>query len=290
MARATTAGSCSTAAESSFTAAGTLAPVLTSSAGNISANFVPAIGQTFGIVQAEGGVLGSFSGLTQPDGLAPGTRLDALYGPDAIALVVTPADFSDLASLGIPETPNQSAIGGLLDLVRPEGGQMTPGQQALFQSLYTLPSTSITAAINELSPEIYADALMTTRNAWYLMANAIGGQLEARRGLAESNTASSAAGAQRQHGLGERHRRDQQHLWRRQFQRLHHRIGRGGLRHRYAGWPVDPARLCGRGHRRPDQCPGGRAGELGDGPARDLWPMAERHVLRRGAARRHVSA
>jgi uncharacterized protein with beta-barrel porin domain len=180
--------------ESSFTAAGTLAPVLTSSAGNISANFVPAIGQTFGIVQAEGGVLGSFTSLTQPDGLAPGTRLDALYGPDAIALVVTPADFSDLASLGIPESPNQSAIGSLLDLVRPEGGQMTPGQQALFQSLYTLPSTSITAAINELSPEIYADALMTTRNAWYLMANAIGGQLEARRGLVESNTANSAAG------------------------------------------------------------------------------------------------
>ena len=180
--------------QSSFTAAGTLAPVLTSSGGSISANFVPAIGQTFGIVQAEGGVLGSFSALTQPDGLAPGTRLDALYGPDAIALVVTPADFSDLASLGIPETPNQSAIGGLLDLVRPEGGQMTPGQQALFQSLFTLPSTSITAAINELSPEIYADALMTTRNAWYLMANAIGGQLEARRGLAQSNTASSAAG------------------------------------------------------------------------------------------------
>ena len=47
--------------QSSFTAAGTLAPVLTSSGGNISANFVPAIGQTFGIVQAEGGVLGSFS-------------------------------------------------------------------------------------------------------------------------------------------------------------------------------------------------------------------------------------
>ncbi|HXU58279.1 MAG TPA: autotransporter outer membrane beta-barrel domain-containing protein, partial [Verrucomicrobiae bacterium] len=180
--------------KSSFTAAGTLAPVLTSGAGNISANFVPAIGQTFGIVQAEGGVLGSFTSLIQPDGLAPGTRLDALYGPDAIALVVTPADFSDLASLGIPETPNQSAIGSLLDLVRPEGGQMTPGQQALFQSLFTLPSTSITAAINELSPEIYADALMTTRNAWYLMANAIGGQLEARRGLVQSNTASSASG------------------------------------------------------------------------------------------------
>jgi len=180
--------------QSSFTAAGTLAPVLTSTGGNISANFVPEVGQTFGIVQAEGGVLGSFSSLTQPDGLAPGTRLDALYGPNAIALVVTPADFSDLASLGIPETPNQSAIGELLDIVRPEGGQMTPGQQALFQSLYTLPSSSITAAINELSPEIYADALMTARNAWYLMANAIGGQLEARRGLAESNTASSTAG------------------------------------------------------------------------------------------------
>ena len=203
---------------------------------------------------------------------------------------MTPADFSDLASLGIPETANQSAIGGLLDLVRPEGGQMTPGQQALFQSLYTLPSTSITAAINELSPEIYADALMTTRNAWYLMANAIGGQLEARRGLAESNTASSASGPNGStvwaSGLGE----TSNTYGGRQFQRLHHRFGRGRLRHRHAGRPVDPAGLRGGRHRRPDQCPGRRAGDLGDGPARDLWPMAERHVLRRGADRRHVSA
>jgi uncharacterized protein with beta-barrel porin domain len=179
---------------SSFTASGTLVPVLTSSGKTVSANFVPGLGQTFGIVQAEGGILGSFSSLTQPDGLAAGTRLDALYGKDEIALVVTPADYSNLASLGIPESSNQSSIGTLLDLVRPDGGVMTPAQQALFQTLYTLPADNITAAINQLSPEIYADALMTTRNAWYLMAGAVSGQLEARRGLAQSNQASAATG------------------------------------------------------------------------------------------------
>jgi uncharacterized protein with beta-barrel porin domain len=180
--------------KSSFTAAGTLAPVLTGSGGDISASFVPGLGQTFGIVEAEGGIKGSFATLIQPDGLAPGTRLDALYGSNEIALVVTPADYGDLASLGIPETGNQSSIGTLLDLVRPEGGQMSPAQQALFQTLYTLPADSITAAINQLSPEIYADALMTTRNAWYLMAGVVSGQLEARRGLAQSKDASAAAG------------------------------------------------------------------------------------------------
>lgn len=180
--------------KSSFTAAGTLAPMLTSSGGEISANFVPSLGQTFGIVDAEGGIKGSFATLTQPDGLAAGTRLDALYGSNEIELVVTPSDYSNLSNLGITETSNQSAIGALLDIVRPDGGQMTEAQQALFQSLYTLPVDSITAAINQLSPEIYADALMTTRNAWYLMAGAVGGQLEARRGLAQSNNAAATPG------------------------------------------------------------------------------------------------
>ncbi|HKF63684.1 MAG TPA: autotransporter outer membrane beta-barrel domain-containing protein, partial [Dongiaceae bacterium] len=181
--------------KSAFTAAGTLAPILTPAGDSISANFVPSLGQTFGIVEAEGGIKGSFASLAQPDGLAAGTRLDALYGSNEIALVVTPSDYSDLASLGIPETSNQVAIGALLDILRPDGGQMTAAQQALFQTLYTLPSDSITAAINQLSPEIYADALMTTRNAWYLMAGAVSGQLEARRGLAQSNNVAAAAAA-----------------------------------------------------------------------------------------------
>jgi outer membrane autotransporter protein len=49
-------------------------------------------------------------------------------------------------------------------------------------------------ALDELAPSIYADALITARNSWYLMADTISGQLAARRGLADSSGSNSAPG------------------------------------------------------------------------------------------------
>ena len=71
---------------------------------------------------------------------------------------------------------------------------MDPAHAALFGPLYTLPAGSITAGLDELAPSIYADAMITARNSWYLMANAVSGQLAARRGLAADHAANSAPG------------------------------------------------------------------------------------------------
>jgi fibronectin-binding autotransporter adhesin len=49
-------------------------------------------------------------------------------------------------------------------------------------------------ALDELTPSIYPDVMITARNSWYLMANAVSGQLAARRGLAADSTANSAPG------------------------------------------------------------------------------------------------
>ena len=49
-------------------------------------------------------------------------------------------------------------------------------------------------ALDELAPSIYPDVMITARNSWYLMANAVSGQMAARRGLAAEHTANSAAG------------------------------------------------------------------------------------------------
>jgi autotransporter-associated beta strand protein len=156
----------------------------------------PPLGGGYPILIAAGGVSGSFAALTDPSaGLAPGTRFDTLYGPNAVSLVVTPSLYADLAAAGIPESSSEMGVGSALDAIRqPPGVAPDPARAALFDPLYTLPAGSIAAALDELAPSIYPDAMMTTRSAWRLMAGAVGAQLEVRRGLAGDSNASSAPG------------------------------------------------------------------------------------------------
>ena len=71
---------------------------------------------------------------------------------------------------------------------------LDPAQSALFVPLYPLPAGSITVALDELAPSIYPDAMITGRSSWYMMANAVSGQLAMRRGLAADHDANSAPG------------------------------------------------------------------------------------------------
>ena len=139
---------------------------------------------------------GSFASLTEPPAAwppAPGSTL--LYGSNAISLVVTPSLYGNLAAAGLVQSRSESAIGTALDAIRPAPGvAMDPAHSALFGPLYALPAGSITAGLDELAPSIYADEMITARNSWYLMANAVSGQLAARRGLAADHAATSAPG------------------------------------------------------------------------------------------------
>jgi len=156
----------------------------------------PALGRSFPILTAVGGVIGSFDSLTEPvGGLAVGTRFDALYGSHAISLVVTPSFYGKLGAAGMTESRSESAVGAVLDAIRPApGAAMDAAHSALFGPLYTLPAGGIAAGLDELAPSIYADELITARNSWYLMANAVSAQLAARRGLAADHAASCAPG------------------------------------------------------------------------------------------------
>ena len=155
-----------------------------------------ALGTAYPILTAAGGVSGSFSALTEPaSGLAAGTRFDTLYGSDTVWVATTPSVYGNLAAAGVPESSSESAIGAALDAIRPAPGTaLDPVHAGLFGPLYTLPASSITVALDELAPSIYPDVMITARNSWYLMANAVSGQMAARRGLAAEHTANSAAG------------------------------------------------------------------------------------------------
>ncbi|MCX7375199.1 MAG: hypothetical protein NTY94_00505 [Alphaproteobacteria bacterium] len=121
-----------TGAGNTLTAGGTVAPTLRGISGAATNTFTPVVGQAFRVVQAQGGVLGAFSGLAQPVGLAANTRFDVVYGGGTVDLVVTPAQFGALADWSSP-------MGAALDAVRPAAGAAaSAAQSAVFGPIYGL--------------------------------------------------------------------------------------------------------------------------------------------------------
>jgi len=184
-----------TGAGNGFTAGGTLLPVLRGITGAATNSFTPSIGQQFTVVTAEGGVQGSFAGLAQPAGLAAGTRFDALYGPSSVSLVVTPAAYGNLGAAGLPQTASQMSIGQALDVLRPAAGLRMNGlSQSLFAPLYSLPAASIPQALDQLSPSLYGDMMLSARQGFYGFADQVSQRLGARRAAQGGAQVAAACG------------------------------------------------------------------------------------------------
>jgi outer membrane autotransporter barrel domain/autotransporter-associated beta strand repeat len=156
-----------------FTAGGTIAPTLRGITGAATNTYTPPLGQQFEIISTTGGVDGSFSGLTQPSaGLAAGTRFDALYAPTTVNLIVTPAQYGNLAAAGIGQTHNQREVGSALDQIRPTAGvRMSGDTGALFTALYLQSGDSgaINDALDSLGGVIYGNtttAVLGTQRAF----------------------------------------------------------------------------------------------------------------------------
>jgi uncharacterized protein with beta-barrel porin domain len=148
-----------TGATSVYTAGGTLAPTLRGITGDATNSFTPTIGQTFQIVTAEGGVAGSFAGLTQPSlGLAANTRIDVIYGTNAILLAVTPDSYARYLATGAGS--NAVAAATALDAVRPTAGVRTTGAAgALFGNLATLSGAAMGTSFQQIAGGLHADAI-----------------------------------------------------------------------------------------------------------------------------------
>ena len=172
-------------ADGRLTAGGVLAPRLRGITGSASNTFSPVIGQAFQVVRASGGIAAasSFSGLIQPEGLPGGARFDAVYAPTTLSLIVTPAAYADLGAAGVAETANRIAVGASLDAGRPGAGlRMSAAQASLYYPLYGASADELPAAVDALSPDVYADGVMAARQAWSQGAGAVSDQLAARRG------------------------------------------------------------------------------------------------------------
>src|SRR5690606_19838988 len=136
-------------AGSSFVAGGRLTPVLRGISGAATNSYTPALGQTFQVVSASGGVAGRFASLVQPAaGLAAGPRFAVIYAPTTVTLAVTPASYADLAVAGLAQSDNQRAVGAALESFRPAAGEQG---STLFDALYPLPAARIGPALDQLS-------------------------------------------------------------------------------------------------------------------------------------------
>lgn len=162
-------------ATGTVSAGGTLVPELRGLTGNATNAFTPALGQRFGVLTAQGGLSGSFTGLAQPTtGLPAGTRFDALYAATGLDLVVTPAAYGNLAGLGLPQTGNAQAVGAALDVARPAAGTRPDAAQArVYDPLYAANPATLPGGLASLSGQSYGDAVMTDLSARRLIADAI---------------------------------------------------------------------------------------------------------------------
>lgn len=179
-------------ATGTVSAGGILVPELRGLTGNATNGFTPALGQRFGVLTAQGGLSGSFTGLAQPaTGLPAGTRFDALYAATGLDLVVTPAAYGNLAGLGFPQTGNAQAVGAALDIARPAAGTRPDAARArVYDPLYAASPATLPGGLASLSGQSYGDAVMTDLSARRLIADAIDRH---QRGLG-SGTAAFGAG------------------------------------------------------------------------------------------------
>ncbi|WP_044564615.1 autotransporter domain-containing protein [Azospirillum sp. B4] len=110
-----------------------LQPKLRGITGNASNTYTPGLGTDFTVVQAAGGVQGTFAGVTQPaSGLATGSQFTALYSSNAVDLFVTPT-YTSLAGA----SANQQTMGRVVaGLTAPASSDLT----TVLRALYSLPT------------------------------------------------------------------------------------------------------------------------------------------------------
>lgn len=152
-----------------FIADGTLVPTLRGITGNASNTYTPALGSTYRIVTADGGVEGRFDGIQQPtDGLPANARFLAFYGANdghSIDLRVAPVSYATL--LGAGAKRNVLAVAGSLDgtVQAMDAGTATTAQNELLYAVSSASADRAASLVGSLSGEVHADQAAAARSA-----------------------------------------------------------------------------------------------------------------------------
>ncbi len=138
-----------------FTAGGSVIPVIRGFAEAAATPFTPVIGQHFTILQAAGGVSGSFQSVTQPTADLPANaRFDLTYGSDAVTLWVTPDLYAAVPGL----TGSQKQVASALDKARPAAGTRDfTDRDTVYGGLYGLAAANLPALFDGLAGNVHAE-------------------------------------------------------------------------------------------------------------------------------------
>lgn len=159
--------------DSVFTAAGTLDTLFRGISGDANNDYTPAIGATFSIVEAEGGIAGRFDTFEQPAaGLPANARLDIGYWSHAIVLGVTPEEYATTMD-GLANR-NGQALAALTDTIRQDPGMYDDSGSGRFQAgLMGLTGSALATTFEQAAGSIHASTLDATARTHGAVRNAV---------------------------------------------------------------------------------------------------------------------
>lgn len=121
-----------------------------------------------GVIQAQGGVFGTFSSVIQPTGGLPaGTRIIPLYSATSVDLFVSPASYGSYGGI----TQNQAAVGGAIDALILTGATVS---RPLVSAIVPLGATAISPALSSLSGQSIANLPLAAVEASHAFTDQIG--------------------------------------------------------------------------------------------------------------------
>jgi autotransporter-associated beta strand protein len=143
------------------------------------ADYVPSIGGYYRIVTAAGGVVGRFSTLIQPAGLAANTRFAAFYnvfGNNSIDLTVLPSSYSQWLNGG---NANTRSVATVLDqiLAADQSGNSTTAQNQLLYVTAGKSAAQLPGFARSLSGEVFGALAAVTPQAGQWLQGSVVRQL-----------------------------------------------------------------------------------------------------------------
>lgn len=176
-----------------FVAGGaTLAPNLVNITGTDTYTpYVPQIGESYRIITADGGVVGRFGTLVQPQGLAADTRMAVFYDGDgsrSVDLRVLPGSYARFAAnKGGNLNAQQSGLVADRILEADQGASASAAQSRLAYTLSSLSGERLGQAVALLGGEVHAAMAAVAPLAGQSLQRSVQGQLDGLR--ADSNSA-----------------------------------------------------------------------------------------------------
>jgi uncharacterized protein with beta-barrel porin domain len=134
--------------------------------------YVPSIGDGFRIVTAQGGIVGEFARVVQPEGLATGTRIEVFYNPEisnSIDLFVVPTSYDQyVQARGASQNTRSMAI-ALDSLMQAKAArEITGAQDALLYAVSNQSEATLAHTAQALAGEVHAalTAAAPLANLW----------------------------------------------------------------------------------------------------------------------------